>query len=71
MVFKNARGRMEGEQSMGDMVGENWLYDKGFYFREVVKLLIPSLYISKGSCTHSYHTQKSGLEQFFLLKNYT
>ena len=37
MVFRNARGRVEGEQILGCMVGENWMYDKSFYFREVVK----------------------------------
>ena len=32
MVFRNTRGRVEGEQSMGYMVGDNWMYDKGFWF---------------------------------------
>ena len=42
MVFRNTKGRVEGEQSMGYMVGENWM-TKAFGFREVIKMLIPSL----------------------------
>ena len=44
---------------------------KVFDLREVVKMLILRFYISKGSCTHSYSTQKSALDQIFLVNNYT
>ena len=67
---------MQEEDMMENKVWAIWLVRIGcmtkvFYFREVVKMLIPRLYISKGSCTHSYSTQKSALDQIFLVNNYT